>query len=216
MAGRAEIAGRDLDTLKNVFIYTGIPGKEWENAANPLNKYSTIRKKMSMQRLGPGYHFAKKMAKKSRKHSIGLVVNAKGGTKISQWKSGTEFYNEALKRTKEAIKYGTLKGILWHQGEGDASRYDEYTPEIIDLIESFREDLNSPDLPFIVGQLSEDKPHRVNFNEMIIQLPSIIKNVGVATSERTSTTDSTHFDAKSQKIMGERYAREMIKLLSDG
>lgn len=213
MAGRAEIAGKDLDTLENVFLYTGIPGKEWEKAANPLNKYSTVRKKMSMQKLGPGYHFAKKMAKKSRKHPIGLVVNAKGGTKISQWKPGTEFYNEALRRTKEAMNYGTLQGILWHQGEGDASGYEKYTPEIIELIESCRKDLNSPELPFVVGQLSVDKSHRVNFNKMITQLPSKIKNVRVATSENTSTTDSTHFDAHSQKIMGERYAREMILLL---
>ena len=33
MAGRAKIAGNDTDTLKNVFLYTGIPGKEWEKAA---------------------------------------------------------------------------------------------------------------------------------------------------------------------------------------
>jgi hypothetical protein len=43
------------------------------------------------------------------KNSIGLVVNAKGGTKIEQWLPGTEFYTEAVKRTKAALEYGELK-----------------------------------------------------------------------------------------------------------
>ena len=213
MAGRAEIAGKDLDTLKNVFLYTGIPGKDWEKAANPLNKYSTIRKNLAMQKLGPGYHFAKKMHELNPQIPIGLVVNAKGGTKISEWKQGTEFYNEAVRRTKEAMKSGKLKGILWHQGEGDASRYDKYTPDIIDLIQAFRKDFDLSNLPFVVGQLSEDKTSRINFNQMILELPNQIKKVGVVTTENTSTIDSTHFDAASQQLMGNRYAREIQKLL---
>lgn len=213
MAGRAEMAGSDTDTLKNVFLYTGIPGKEWEKAANPLNKYSSIRKKLSMQKMGPGYHFAKKMSK--GENPLGLVVNAKGGTNIGLWKPGSEFYIEAIRRTKEAMKYGNLKGILWHQGEANASKYQEYTPKIVALIEAFRADFELPNLPFVVGQLSEDKPSRTNFNKMILQLPSAISNVGVATTEKTSTIDSTHFDSKSQRLLGERYAREMQKLLAE-
>jgi hypothetical protein len=213
MAGRAEIAGNDTDTLKNVFLYTGIPGKEWEKAANPLNKYSSIRKRLSMQKMGPGYHFAKLMSK--GENPIGLVVNAKGGTNIGLWKPGSEFYNEAVSRTKEAMKYGNLKGILWHQGEANASKYNEYTPKIVALIEAFRADFNLPNLPFVAGQLSNDKPSRANFNKMLVQLPAKIDNVGVATTQNTSTIDSTHFDAKSQRKLGKRYAKEMLKLLPD-
>lgn len=211
MAGRAEMAGNDTDTLKNVFLYTSIPGKEWEKAANPLNKYSSIRKKLSMQKMGPGYHFAKKMSK--GENPIGLVVNAKGGTNIGLWKPGSEFYNEAVSRTKEAMKYGNFKGILWHQGEANASKYNEYTPKIVVLIEAFRADFELPNLPFVAGQLSEDKPSRTNFNKMILQLPFAISNVGVATTEKTSTIDSTHFDASSQAKLGKRYAKEMQNLL---
>lgn len=212
MAGRAEVSGKDKDTIENVFLYKGIPGKEWEKAANPLNKYSTIRKDVSMQKLGPGYHFAKNIVKVYNQNHIGLVVNAKGGTRISEWKPGSLFYNEAVKRTKEAMKYGSLKGILWHQGEGDVSGFDTYTPKIINLIEAFRTDFNLPNLPVVVGQLSEDRPQRINFNKMIAQLPLHINNVGVATSENTSTFDGTHFNAQSQRLMGERYAKEMQKL----
>lgn len=213
MAGRAEVKGADKDTLNNVYLFTGMVGNEWEKAANPLNKYSSIRKKMSMQKMGPGYHFAKKMSKEGK--LIGLVVNAKGGTKIEQWLPGTEFYNEATERTKEALKYGELKGIVWHQGEANASKYMEYPQKIKTLIEAFRSEFNTPNLPVVVGQIAEDKPNRSNFNKMLLTLPTQINSTGVVKRKGTKTTDGSHFDAKSQQRLGKRYAKEMIKLLNN-
>jgi hypothetical protein len=215
MAGRAEIERQDMDTLDNVYLYTGIEGEEWESAANPLNKYSTIRKDISMQKLGPGYTFVQKIFENNRGKPIGLVVNARGGTNISSWAQGSEYYNEAVKRTRAALKYGALTGIVWHQGEGDVSEYEQYTPKIIALIKSLRADFGIPDLPVVVGQLSEDKARRIDFNEMIIRLPEKIDRVTVVTTEKTTTIDSTHFDSASQRLMGERYAIEMLKLLAE-
>lgn len=215
MAGRADIESQDRDTLNGVFLYTGRDGDEWEKAANPLNKHSSIRKDISMQKLNPAYTFARDMAASASGKRIGLVVNARGGTSISLWELGSEYYKETVSRTKDAMKFGVLKGIAWHQGESDASKYDSYTPKIIALIEAFRVEFNRPDLPVVVGQLSEDKDSRVNFNKMIVQLPSKIKKVGVVPTEHTSTIDSTHFDSSSQRLLGERYAAEMLKLLSE-
>jgi hypothetical protein len=56
-----------------------------------------------------------------------------------------------------------LKGIVWHQGESDASKYDNYAAKIIALIKAFLVDFKMPDLPVIVGQLSEDKASRIAF-----------------------------------------------------
>lgn len=67
MAGRAEMAGNDTDTIRSVFLYTGIPGKGWEIEANPLSKYSSIRKKLSMQKMGQDYHYAKEMQNRLQK-----------------------------------------------------------------------------------------------------------------------------------------------------
>jgi hypothetical protein len=214
MAGGAEIESQDQDTLSGVFLYTGREGDEWEKAANPLNKYSSIRKDLSMQKLNPGYTFACEMAVSATGNQIGLVVNAKGGTSISLWAPGSDFYIEAVNRTKDALRFGVFKGIIWHQGESDASKYDTYTPKIIALIEAFRTEFKLPNLPVVVGQLSGDREKRKDFNQMILQLPSKINNVGVVTTESTSTIDSTHFDSASQRLMGERYADEMVKLLS--
>ncbi len=212
MAGRAEIELQDQDTLERVFLYTGLSDNEWEKAANPLNKYSSIRKNLPMQRLGPGYTFARETAKAHSENKIGLVVNAKGGTSISLWKPGSEFYNEAVSRTKNAMKFGVLKGIVWHQGESDASKYDSYLPKIVELIESLRVDFNMPDLPVVVGQLSEDKDSRIDFNKMILRLPKEIDNVEVVSTENTSTFDGTHFNSASQRLLGERCAKAMTRI----
>ncbi|WP_372753503.1 sialate O-acetylesterase [Mariniflexile sp.] len=214
MAGRAQIELQDLDTLKNVFLFTGNQEQPWEQAANPLNKYATIRKELRMQKLGPSYGFAKEMANFSSKNKIGLIVNAKGGTSIEEWKPGASLYNETIIQAKKALKYGILKGIIWHQGESNSSRYDSYMQKLIELIEALRTDLDAPDVPFVAGQLSIDKPQRINFNNMILDLPNHLKNTGVVTTENLSTIDETHFDSASQRILGKRYAMEMINLIS--
>jgi hypothetical protein len=213
MAGRADIEAEDKDSLDNVFLFTGIANKEWEKAANPLNKYSTVRKDLSMQKLGPGYSFAHKMAEVMLGEKIGLVVNAKGGTSITEWMPGQPLYNEAVKQAKKALKFGTLRGIVWHQGESDVSKSDIYIEKISELIQSLRTDLGDPDLPFVAGQLSEDRPERHVFNVMIMQLPATVKYTGVATTDGTVTMEGTHFNSASQRLLGERYASEMLKLL---
>lgn len=213
MAGRAEIEARDRDSLANVMLFTGIAGKAWEKAANPLNRYSTVRKELSLQKLGPGYTFARKMAEAATGKIIGLVVNARGGTALSEWMPGENLYNEAVKRAKEAMKYGELKGIVWHQGESDVSKSGTYLNNIKVMIEKLRADLGNPALPFVAGQLSEARPERKVFNQMILQLPLMVANTGVATSEGTSTIDSTHFDSASQRLIGERYSNEMLRLV---
>lgn len=215
MAGRAEIEIQDCDTLERVFLYKGLTDTIWEKAANPLNKYSTIRKSLSMQKLNPAYTFAIKMTELEPDNEIGLVVNAKGGTSISLWEPGSEFYKQAVLRTKAAMEFGVLNGIAWHQGESDVSKYDTYMPKIIALIEALRAEFEIPDLPFVVGQLSKDKKTRIPFNQMLIQLPSKIQNVSVVSTENTSTIDQTHFDSESQRLLGERYANEMFKLIQE-
>ncbi|MCL5128707.1 sialate O-acetylesterase [Algibacter sp. L4_22] len=215
MAGRATIEEQDKDSIQNVFLFTGKEDEPWEKAANPLNKYSTVRKGIKMQKLGPSYGFAKEMVNAMPNKKIGLIVNAKGGTSIEEWKPRGTLYNQAIKQVRKAMEYGVLKGVIWHQGETNAGRYDKYMPKIITLIESLRADLNTPNLPFVAGQLSPDKPKRNNFNIMILELPNTVGNTGVITTENTLTIDDTHFDSASQRLLGKRYAEEMLKLISN-
>ena len=86
MAGRGIMIEGDENVFdENVFILDG-EGKVVP-ATNPLNQYSTIRKSMSMQQICPGFGFSKKLSQKTGRKIL-LVVNARGGTTISQWMKG--------------------------------------------------------------------------------------------------------------------------------
>ena len=69
MAGRAQIDDEHAGTIEGCFLLG--PQGEWEPASNPLNRHSTIRKGIDMQRLNPGYGFAKAMRKANAETRLG-------------------------------------------------------------------------------------------------------------------------------------------------
>ena len=193
----------------------------FEPAVNPLNRYSTVRKDLSMQRLGPAYGFAKEMARQT-KRPVGLVVNARGGSSINSWLKGSKdgYYEEALSRVRIAMKQGgVLKAILWHQGEADCSNPEAYKQKLISLVKDLREDLDMPDLPVVVGQISQwnwtkREAGTVPFNQMIKKVSSFIpysdwvssKGLGWYKDEK-----DPHFNTEEQLLLGKRYAKKILK-----
>lgn len=203
MAGRASYTEEESKPLTSAYLLN--EQDTWEPASNPLNRYSTIRKGLGMQKLNPGYSFALEMLRVKEDNSVGLIVNAKGGTRIEQWAKGTHFYKEAVRRALEAKKTGTLKGILWHQGESDHGNPEGYAEKLQELVENLREDLEIEDLAFVAGQIIGPSP----INDEIARLPDLVPNTGVASSEDLKTTDRWHFDTASIKELGRRYAAAM-------
>jgi hypothetical protein len=214
MAGRAQVREVDQSVVEQSFLFTGNENLPWVKATNPLNRYSTARKNIRMQRLSIAYSFAQSIVKVRPDHEIGLVVNAKGGTKIVQWLPGTVLYEAAIEQTKKALKYGKLRGIIWHQGEGDCDplRIDMYLGRMEVLINAIREEFGDQTIPFVAGQLYENE-RRKPFNDMLLGLPEFIRHTGVATSEGTNAFDGTHYDSESAILLGNRYADEMLNLL---
>lgn len=206
MAGRAPYSGKEKEVIAGAFLLND--KNEWIGAENPLNRFSTIRKDIKMQKMNPGYYFAKTMLEKQKGITLGLVVNAKGGSRISQWKKGTKFFKDAVSRTKAAMKSGTLKGILWHQGESD-HKNEKYLYALEIFINDLREELEEKDIPFIAGEIKQDVKL---INDQLNKLPSKVKNTAVVSSKDLKTYDQWHFDNASVKTLGERYAEAMIKL----
>ena len=213
MAGRAAIEEDQKIEIAGSFVFAGHDNVPWVKATNPLNRYSTVRKKISMQQLSPAYSFAKMINKANPGRETGLVVNAKGGTKIVQWLPGAKLYEEAVSQTKKALKYGKLKGIIWHQGESDSDslRIGMYMARIEVVINALREEFDDPNLPFVAGQVYE-KENTVPLNKMLLQLPKFIKNTALVSSAGTAVFDGVHFDAESIILMGNRYAEAILDL----
>lgn len=120
-----------------------------------------------------------------------------------------------LQRVRLASKDGKLKGVIWHQGESNVGQPDLYLDQIGRFIGALRDSLSLPDLPFVAGQVSEDKESRKAFNEKLMLLPERVPQTAVVPSYGTTTFDSTHFDSPSQVLLGERYADKMNALLKE-
>ncbi len=222
MAGRGYLEPQYMDTLENVYLFND--SNCFEEAVNPLNRYSSIRKEISMQRVGIGYSFAKAVAREGGRR-VGLVVNARGGSSIESWLSGSKdsLLEESLVRVKEAMRHGELRGIIWHQGEANSRYPDSYAAKLKELVSTLRRELNAPEIPFIFGEISrwnwtKNDAGTEPFNVVLNNASKEITNsYCVSSSGLTPLIDETdpHFCAASQEVFGERYARVMLDILAE-
>lgn len=221
MAGRGRLSAQYMDTLKNVYLFNDV--NTFEPAVNPLNRYSNIRKDISMQGMGPSYSMAKELAAESGR-KIGIIVNARGGNSIDSWLKGSMdgYYEKTMTRLRQALKYGTLKAIVWHQGETDCHLADGYMAKLSRLINDFRTDLQLPELPVVVGEIAkwnwplyENKPMGTEpLNNELRKVISVIPNSFCVSSEGLSMLSNEkdpHFSAEAQLELGKRYANALIQ-----
>lgn len=227
LAGQSNMAGRG--PLKDLSAAEAAPATRilslntegaWQPAVDPLH---WDKREAAV---GPGKFFAKAVAARTPRVTIGLIPAACGGSPITAWAPGKYFdgtksrpYDDALARARRAMQDGTLKAILWHQGESDASPQNapHYAARLEALIARFRADLNAPDLPFIVGQLGQfpRKPwnaHQTEIDRAHQTVAAKIKNVRYVTSDDLgSIGDNLHFNTAAQRTLGHRYAEAYLQ-----
>ncbi|VGO11764.1 Carbohydrate acetyl esterase/feruloyl esterase [Pontiella desulfatans] len=214
MAGRGKVEEQDRKPHPQVFTLN--KEKAWVPAVDPIHFDKSIAG------VGPGRAFGIAMAEHDPEARIGLVPCAVGGTSITAWVPGVEhakskkhLYDDMLARLKVAQESGTVKGILWHQGESDGKRTSQYMERLAALIAALREELGNPGLPFVAGLVEMDdrdgkEPRAIN--GILLKLPEVVPNTAVASSEGLTTQDGTHFDSASQRELGKRFAEKMIEL----
>jgi hypothetical protein len=217
MAGRGELETEDTTTHPRVLMFG--TNSSWEVAVEPITK--DPKKKHGV---GPGLAFGKAMAEKNPGVVIGLVPCAIGGTPLKRWVQGADLYSNAVVRARLAMKSGTLKGFLWHQGEGDSLHEADaksYGERLAKMIQDIRGELGVTNAPFVVGQIGEflyaregnPCPFAREINQALLEIPSKVARTGCAKSNGLNHKgDVLHFDAASQREFGRRYAVEMMRL----
>lgn len=216
MAGRAEL--EDSATKPIPGVHAMNQELKWQPATDPLHWDKAIAAG------GMGRPFAESILENTENIGIGLIPAAFGGTSVRAWApdakaKGTNLYNTALERAETAMKDGTLKAILWHQGEADSNEkgIKFHEKRMIELIGNFRKDLGIPDLPFVIGQLADSPDEKKDALRKALddenrKVAEKLKNVVFVSSEELTTKDGTHFNAPSIRTFGERYAAAYIEL----
>lgn len=179
---------------------------------------------------GPGLALGIAMAEFTGR-DVGLIPVARGGTKLEQWDpSGkahgtTSLYGNMLHCAH--LAGGNLRGILWYQGESDAAALATartYAERMETWIAAARADLNRPELPVVVVQVSrramgtQITPALATGWDLVraasLNLPLSVPHTAVLGSIDLGLSDTVHLDTASQIRMGRRLATVVQRMES--
>ena len=222
LVGQSNTAGRgklsDDAPIPNERIEKLDKSDKWVAATEPLHFDKPVAG------AGLGMSFARIMADRDRSVTVGLVPCAVGGSALDEWMPGAHLYAEAMRRAKIAQKDGEIKAILWHQGESDADRGKReasYNARLVKMVAAMREELglDAKKVPFIFGSIGEfeSSPYYDGYsslNKVMRRATDLIPNSAwVEGGDLTSNSDLIHFDTRSVRTLGQRYAAAYLRLV---
>lgn len=195
---------------------------QWYTASPPLHSCGAG--------VGPGDYFAKTLAEAYPTANIWLVPNAINGVDIDFFRKGvrssrrgefrippddhwTGAYEWVIERARLGQEKGTIRGIIFHQGESDSGQA-VWLDKVAGMVSDLRTDLGLGEVPFIAGELLYSGCCR-GHNTVVNQIPGRIPNSFVVSADGLAAMDQYHFDLAGQRTLGKRYGETMLDALGD-
>jgi hypothetical protein len=222
MAGRGAIDYNPFngDTISNRRIQTINQDGEIVLAKEPLHFYEP-----KMAGLDCGLSFARTMLSFIPEDvTILLIPTAVGGSSIKQWMDdsmhrGVMLWTNFKSKIEIAKKYGTVKGILWHQGESDANAtgIPVYCENLKTLFTKMRTEVGEKKLPILMGELGYfSKTVHEQFMRMNVEMHQYAKkdkrSLVVGAKGLDHKGDNLHFNSAGQRELGRRYAHAFAEV----
>ena len=117
LMGQSNMAGRglleDVEPIRDERI-RAFQDDRWTMAEEPLHHDRPTAG------IGLAMSFAQSVLAAGPDREIGLVPRAVGSTPLERWMPGADLYEGAMVAAREATHEGTVKAVLWHQGEHDS------------------------------------------------------------------------------------------------
>ena len=196
---------------------------KWYTAFPPYNKCD--------EGIGPAVYFGKTLLDSVKENvtigiihaavsGVGIEVFAKEGAAVTNGQSPpgitTDIYGWMLKKCKIAQQTGVIKGIIFHQGENNASDGDGWVNKVKKVVSDLKTDLKLDDsIPFVAGEMLRGACCD-GLNQYINKLPKQIPNCAVASSEglkkRIGDSYNAHFDCAGMRELGRRFAKGYLSL----
>jgi hypothetical protein len=214
LLGQSNMAGRgflkDVPPIYNEHIKMLRNGR-WQTMSEPINYDRPTAG------IGPAASFAAAWHLHHDTEEIGLIPCADGGTSLQDWAVGGALFDHAVCQAKLAQRTSQLAGMLWHQGENDCSveGANQYGEKFSSIVEAFRQELNTSDLPLIVGGLGgyltsgRYGAYFTNYSAVNHALQTFAATTPncyfVTAAGLAANPDGLHLDAASQRLFGIRY-----------
>jgi len=220
MAGRGKVEEEDRKPHPRVLMLT--KDNRWVPAVDPMHF-----DKPAIVGVGVGRTFGIQIAQADPQVTVGLIPCAVGGSPIASWEPGSYYnptkshpYDDAMRRAKFALKSGTLKGILWHQGESDSrpGKAEVYEEKLHALIARLRKELHAPEVPFLAGQMGQFPERPWSDAKKLVDaahrnLPKKVPHTAFVNSDGLGHKgDRVHFDSQSYRELGRRYAAAYLAM----
>jgi hypothetical protein len=232
MSGKGGLAPWTQQTNPNIYMFGN--DYRWKLAVEPVDSPVGQIDKVSEDEgvgSGPSLAFASALLEKYPNMVIGLIPCARSGTSIDEWRrnlSVDSLYGSCLKRARIASRMGEISGLLFFQGEQDAldplaypnamPHPENWGSEFKTFVESWRSDLNLPELPVVFAQIGQQKMPMdlpnwkvVQEQQRAVQLPFC----EMITTDDLELKDELHFATKSYQIIGERFAAAYLKIMEE-
>ena len=223
LMGQSNMAGRglleDVESIRDERIRVFQDGG-WAVAEEPLHHDRPTAG------IGLAMSFARSVLDTDPGTDIGLVPRAVGSTPLERWMPGADLYEGAVAAAGEAARDGTIKAVLWHQGEHDSKSdadASSYLKRFTVMVTTLRERLGAPSLPVVLGELGSYLSARPDFpcyrtvNTELRKIPDALPHTAfVSAEDLTDKGDNLHYDARSLRIFGERYAAAYLGLQTGG
>lgn len=220
MLGQSNMAGRgfidEVPPIYNERIQM-LRNGQWQMMTEPIN-YDR-----SVSGVSLAGSFADAWCRENQEDTIGLIPCAEGGSSLDDWAIDKVLFKHAISEAKFAMQTSELVGILWHQGESDSfnGNYKVYYEKLLVIIETLRKELNTPDIPLIIGGLP-DFLGKEGFGKNCTEYALVNKELEKFAFEQdncyfvtavglTSNPDGIHIDAVSQRKFGLRYFEAFSK-----
>ncbi len=243
MEGNAAVEDQDLQQVpERMFVMCGSRQDEshngrtlgnWYHAVPPLCRWNTG--------LTPADYFGRTLCEQLPDSiRVGIVMVAIGGVSIDafnndsvatyyskspDWLQGFldaydgRPYDRLVELGRMAKQSGVIKGVLLHQGCTDCGRKD-WPEKVAALYHRLLADLQleATDVPLLAGELLQQEEGGAcwSHNALIAKLPSLLPRAAVVSSKGcTGRDDHLHFLAEGYRILGRRYADQMLTWLRE-
>ena len=228
LAGQSNMSGRAPATGLPVFanaanIHVFKNSWVWGPASEPIDGAAGQQLSVGIDtdaEVGPGIAFADRMVTLNGR-PVGLIPCPKGGSQLSQWATSysyTSLYGACLAAARRAAPAGTIKGIIFWQGESDAavaSEANQWAGRFTRFVKDMRQDLNNPTLPVVFAQLGKDPTTRASqfpsWNTVQEQQWLTRDNnlAMVTTDDLPVQSDELHSTTSTAVTVGQRFAAAM-------